>query len=251
MPFGLTNALVTDISYDLLDFYVVVHLDDTIVFSKSEKENVIHVSTVLSILRANSLSPKASKFLFHVSSVEYLTYMVFSVGLKIYQEKVEQILNWPPPVNLKALQSFLGCANFYHGLLKNYPKKISSLTSFLKKYSCFPFNEEALSQFQKLKEAFTTAPILSHFKTSLPTIVETNATNYAFGAVLSQVSDSGYHLIALYSCNPIPAELNYNIHGKELIGIVWALKHWRAFLISLSSPFVVLTNHSYLKYITS
>ncbi|MBW0561303.1 hypothetical protein O181_101018 [Austropuccinia psidii MF-1] len=83
---------------------------------------------------------------------------------------------------------------------------------------------------------------------SLPTIVETDASDYALGAVLSQVSDSGKHPIAFDSRKLIPAELNYEIHDKELLGIVWALKRWRAFLLSLSSPFEVLTNHSSLQY---
>ncbi|MBW0509306.1 hypothetical protein O181_049021 [Austropuccinia psidii MF-1] len=136
------------------------------------------------------------------------------------QAKFQQILNWPPPRNLKDFQSFLGFANFYRRFIKNYSKKISSLTSFLKKDSCFPLNEEALSQFHQLKEAFTTAPILSHFNPSLHTIVETNASNYALGAVLSQVSDSEKHPIAFDSRKLIPAELNYEIHDKELLGIV-------------------------------
>ncbi|MBW0569853.1 hypothetical protein O181_109568 [Austropuccinia psidii MF-1] len=149
--------------------------------------------------------------------------------------------------NPKALQSFVGLANFYRRLIKNYSKKISSLTSCLKKYSCFPLNEEALSQLHQLKESFTTAPVLSHFNPSLPTIVETDASDYALGAIPSQVSDSGKHPIESYSRKLIPEELNYAIHDKELLGIVWALKPWRAFLLSLSSPFEVLTNHSSLQ----
>ncbi|MBW0528964.1 hypothetical protein O181_068679, partial [Austropuccinia psidii MF-1] len=179
------------------------------VFSKSEEEHFTHVSTVLSRLRANNLFAKASKFLFNVSSVEYLGYIVSSEGLKMDQEKVQQILNWPPPRNLKALQSFLGFSNFYRHFIKNYSKKISSLTSFLKNDSCFPLKEEAL---------------------------KTDASDYSLGAVLSQVSDSGKHPISFDSRNLIPAKLNYNIHDKELLGIIWALKRWRAFFLSLSSP---------------
>ncbi|MBW0574828.1 hypothetical protein O181_114543 [Austropuccinia psidii MF-1] len=221
------------------------------VFSKSEEEHFTHVSTVLSRLISNNPFAKASKCLFHVSSVEYLGYDVCYKGLKMDQANVQQILNWPPPRNLKALQSFLGFADFYWHFIKNYLKKISSLTSFLKKDSCFPLNEEALSHFHQLKEAFTTSPVLSHFNPSLPTIVETDASNYALGAVLSQVSDSGKHPIAFNSRKLIPEELNYEIHDKELLGIVWALKRWRAFLLSLSSPFEVLTNHSSLQYFMS
>ncbi|MBW0584770.1 hypothetical protein O181_124485 [Austropuccinia psidii MF-1] len=165
--------------------------------------------------------------------------------------KVQQILNWPQPKNIKALQSFLGFANFYHCFIKNYSKKITSLTSLLKKDSPFIFNEEALSQFQSLKEAFTTAPILSHFNPSLPTIVETDASDYALGAVLSQVNDSGKHPIAFDSCKLLPAELNYEIHDKELLGIVWAFKRWRAFLLSLSNSFEAFTDHSSLQYFMS
>ncbi|MBW0584695.1 hypothetical protein O181_124410, partial [Austropuccinia psidii MF-1] len=221
------------------------------VFSKSEEEHVTHVSTVLSRLRANDLFAKASQCLFHVTSVEYLGYVVSAEGLKMDQEKVQQILNWLPPINLKAPQSFLGFANFYCHFIKNDSKTISSLTSFLKKDSCFPLNEEALRQFNQLKEAFTIASILSHFNPSLPTIVKTNASDYALGAVLSQVSDSGKHPIAFDSCKLLPAELNYEIHDKELLGIVWALKRWRAFLLSISSPFEVLTDHSSLQYFMS
>ncbi|MBW0501901.1 hypothetical protein O181_041616 [Austropuccinia psidii MF-1] len=108
-----------------------------------------------------------------------------------------------------------------------------------------------LGQFHQLKGAFTTTPILSHFNPSLPTIVETDASNYALGAVLGQVTDSGKHPISLDSRKLIPAELNYEINDKELLGVVWALKRWRSFLLSLSSPFEVLTNNSSLQYFIS
>ncbi|MBW0499945.1 hypothetical protein O181_039660 [Austropuccinia psidii MF-1] len=133
--------------------------------------------------------------------------------------KVQQILNWPQPRNIKALQSFLGFSNFYCCFIKNYSKKITALTSLLKKDSPLIFNEEALSQFQSLKEAFTTIAILSHFNPSLPAIVETDASDYALGAVLSQVNDSGKNPIAFDSHKLLPAKLNYEIHDKELLGI--------------------------------
>ncbi|MBW0521458.1 hypothetical protein O181_061173 [Austropuccinia psidii MF-1] len=254
MPFGLTNApasfqnVVNDIFSDFLDIFVVIYLDDIMVFSSSEEEHVKHVASVLQRLRGNNLFSKPSKCVFHASSVEYLGYAVSSDGLKMDSSKVHQILKWPQPKNIKALQSFLGFSNFYCCFIKNYSKKITALTSLLKKYSPFIFNEEALNQFQILKEAFTTAPILSHSNPSLPTIVETDASYCALGAVLSQVNDSGKHPIAIYSCKLLPAELDYEIHDKELLGIFWALKRWRAFLLSLSNSFEVLTDHSSLQY---
>ncbi|MBW0537886.1 hypothetical protein O181_077601 [Austropuccinia psidii MF-1] len=113
------------------------------------------------------------------------------------------------------------------------------------------FNEEALCQFQILKEAFTTAPIVSHFSTSLPTIVETDASDYSLGSVLSHVNYSGKYPMAFDSHKLLPDELNYEIHDKKLLGIVLALKHWRAFLLSLSDSFEFLTDQSALQYFMS
>ncbi|MBW0533713.1 hypothetical protein O181_073428 [Austropuccinia psidii MF-1] len=257
MPFGLTNApscfqdLVNDIFADFLDIFVVVYLDYIMVFSSSEEKHVKHVASVLQILRENNLVSKASKCVLQASSVEYLGYVVSSNVLKMDSSKVQQILNWPQPKNIKALQSFLGFSNLYCFSIKNYSKKITAITSLLKKDSPFNFNEEALSQFQIIKEASTSAPILSHFNPSLLTIVENDASDYAWGAVLSQVNNSGKHPIAFDSCNLLPAELDYEIHDKELLGIVWALKHWKAFLLSLSNPFEVFTDHPSLQYFMS
>ncbi|MBW0465983.1 hypothetical protein O181_005698 [Austropuccinia psidii MF-1] len=162
--------------------------------------------------------------------------------------KAWQILNLPQSKNIKALQSFLGFENLYCCFIKNYSKKITALTSLLKKDSPFIFIEEAFTQFQILKEAFITSPILSHFDPSLPTIIETDASDYASGSVLSQVNDSGKNPIAFDSQKLPPADRNYKIHDKQLLGIVWALKHRRDFLLSLSNSFEVLTDHSYLRY---
>ncbi|MBW0468138.1 hypothetical protein O181_007853 [Austropuccinia psidii MF-1] len=198
IPFGLNNApasfqnLVNDILADFLDIFVVVYLDDIMVFSSSQEEHVKHLTFVLQKLRDNNLFPKASKRASNASNVEYLGYVVSTEGLKMD--------------------------------------------------SC---------KFQILKEAFTTAPIPSHFNPSLPTIVETDASDYAMGSVLSQLIDSGKHPIAFHSSKLLTAELNYEIHDKELLGIVWALKCWRAFLLSLSDSFEVLTDHSSLQYFMS
>ncbi|MBW0499139.1 hypothetical protein O181_038854 [Austropuccinia psidii MF-1] len=179
------------------------------VFSKSEEEHVTHVSTVLSRHRANILSANDSKCLFHVSSVIYLGYAVSSGGLQMDQAKVHQILNWPPPRNLKALQYFLGFANFYRCFIKNDSKR------------------------------------------SVHSPVSSRTIPFSPAIRKLLVSDSGKHPIAFNSRKLIPEELNYEIHDKELLGIVWALKCWRAFLLSLSSPFEVLTNPSSLQYFMS
>ncbi|MBW0481435.1 hypothetical protein O181_021150 [Austropuccinia psidii MF-1] len=216
MLFGLTNEdpasfqnLVNDIFAYLLDIFSAPYLDDIMVFSSSEEEHVKHVASVLQKLEDNNLFAKASKCVFHASNVKYLGYVVSSEGLKMDSSKVPQILNWPQPKNVKALQSFLGFANFYHNSIKYCSKK--SLLS------------------------------LPSLKTNLP--------SSSMRKLL--VNDSGNHPIAFYSCKLLPAELNYEAHDKELLGIVWALKHRRAFLLSLSDSFEVLTDYSSLQYFMS
>ncbi|MBW0505127.1 hypothetical protein O181_044842 [Austropuccinia psidii MF-1] len=141
MPFGLTDSpasfqnLVNDIFADFLDIFVVVYLDDIMVFSSSEEDHVKHVAFVLQKLRDNNFFSKASKWLFHASSVEYLGYVVSSDVLKMDSSKVQQIINWPQPKNIKTLQSLLGFATFHHCFIKNSSKK--TLLSL-------PFSEKTL-----------------------------------------------------------------------------------------------------------
>ena len=170
------------------------------------------------------------------------------------QSKVARILDWPEPSSIKTLQSFLGFANFYCKFIHNYSKKTVNLTSLLKKdhRSKFTFTDKARNEFNFLKSSFTSAPILKHFDCTLFTIVETDASDYALGAVLSQLHSSSIkHPIAFDSRKLLPEECNYKIHEKELLGIVWALKRWRPYLLSLDQPFEVFTDHNSLKYFMS
>ncbi|MBW0494709.1 hypothetical protein O181_034424 [Austropuccinia psidii MF-1] len=131
--------------------------------------------------------------------------------------KVQKVLNEPQPKRFKPLQYFSVFADFYCFFIQNYSKKITALSFCLKKDSPFILNEEALSQFQILKEAFTITPILPHFNPSLPTIAETDTSDYALVAVLSQVNESGQQPISFDSFNILPAELNHQINDKELL----------------------------------
>ncbi|MBW0556360.1 hypothetical protein O181_096075 [Austropuccinia psidii MF-1] len=127
-------------------------------------------------------------------------------------EEIETLLMVVPPA--------------YHHYLDVFSKLKAEKLPPYHAYYPFIFNEETLRQFQILKEAFTTAPILAHVNPSLPTIVETDASVYALSAVLGHVNDSGKHPIAFESRKLLPAELNYGIHDKKLLGIVGALKRW-------------------------
>jgi len=114
------------------------------------------------------------------------------------------------------------------------------------------WTHEAEAAFKKLKERFTTAPILAHFDPTRPVIVETDASDFALGAVLSQRDEKGrLHLVAFHSRKFQPAEINYKIHDKEVLAIVDAFKHWRRYCEGATHQVQVLLDHHNLEYFTT
>ncbi|MBW0484461.1 hypothetical protein O181_024176 [Austropuccinia psidii MF-1] len=171
MPFGLTNAassfqnLSNDISFDLLSVYFMVILEGIMVFSKSEEEHVTHVSTVLSRLRSKNLFSKVLKCLFHASSVECLGYVVSSEGLRMDQCKVHQILNFPPPKNPNALQSFLGFSNSTSSSSRIIPRQQVHSPSSSRKIG---FSTSMRKLLASLTSSKLLSPLLQSFLTSIP-----------------------------------------------------------------------------------
>ena len=258
MPFGLTNApatfqaLMNNILGDLVNDCVVVYLDDILIYSRTKSDHVNHVREVLRRLRANNLYAKGSKCEFHATEVTFLGYVLTQSGLTMDTDKVQRVLDWPAPSSLKGLQSFLGFANFYRRFIKDYSKTITNLTSLVKKDSPFVFTDQARKEFEELKKCFTTAPILRHFDSALHTMVESDASDYAIAGVLSQFLDpavkASKHPVAFESRKLKSNELNYEIHDKELLAIIYCFQKWRAYLFSVSATFEVITDHDALKY---
>jgi transposase InsO family protein len=258
MPFGLTNApsafqnLINDVLREHLDDFVIAYLDDILIYSSDSKVHETHVRLVLELLRKNNLYGKASKCVFQADQVEFLGYVVGRNGIDMDKAKIQTIIDWPPPRNVKAVQSFLGFANFYRRFIRNYSKLVAPMTALTKKDIHFHWTNSCQGAFEALKEKFTTAPILRHFNPEAPTVVETDASDYAIGTIISQMGTDGLlHPVAFDSRKFQPAELNYEIHDKEMLAIVWAFKRWRSLLLSTTSPVTVLTDHLALTYFMS
>ena len=258
MPFGLTNApatfqnLMNDVLREYLDQFVIVYLDDILIYSKNETEHVEHVMLVFNKLRSAGLFCKAEKCEFHKPEVEFLGYVMSSEGVKMDPSKVACIRSWPPPTSVKELQVFLGFANFYRRFIKNYAIVTAPLTTLLKKDVLWNFHTAALQAFETLKSAFITAPILMHFDPSLKIVIETDASDYALGAILSQIHpDNRTHPVAFYGRKFSAAEINYDIYDKEMLGVISAIQEWRAYLEGSRLPFTILTDHKNLEYFTS
>ena len=261
MPFGLTNApavfqsMMVDIFRDILDVFVVVYLDDLLIFSEDFDSHVAHVREVLSRLREFKLYAKASKCVFHADSVEFLGFVVSAGGVRMAEDKVAAIKDWPVPRRVKDVQSFLGFCNFYRRFIKSFSENSRVLSDLTKKDVAWNWTPECQAAFEKLKSSILNAPSVHHPNFDLPFVLETDASDFAVGAVLSQPVDLD-HLddlrpVGFYSRKLLPAEVNYDIHDKELLAILCALDHWSHYL--LGSPFKirVYSDHRNLVYFRS
>ena len=216
MPFGLTNApavfqcLVNDILRDMLGRFVFVYLDDILIFSKDPTEHVQHVRQVLQRLLENRLYAKAEKCEFHAATVSFLGYVVSHGQVKMDSTKVQAVQEWPRPESRKQLQRFLGFANFYRRFIRNYSRVAEPLTSLTSVNRPFTWTTETESAFQRLKDLFTSAPILTQPDPTHQFVVEVDASNIGVGAVLSQRSpeDGKLHPCAYFSCRLSPSERN-------------------------------------------
>jgi hypothetical protein len=148
MPFGLTNApaafqrFINDIFDDLLDVSVLAYLDDILIYSDNLDDHRKHVKEVLRRLRAHGLYARGDKCEFHKEEVEFLGYIVSKDGLRMSEDKVKTILEWPEPRKVKDIQSFLGFANFYRRFIYNYSDLTVPLTHLTKKGITWSFTEE-------------------------------------------------------------------------------------------------------------
>ena len=253
MPFGLTNApstfqaFLNSIFTSELDIFLVIYLDDLLIFSKSQESHIEHVKTVLQKLRENHLFLKPEKCSFHSDRIEFLGYEISPDGLKMSPSKISSIREWPGPRNIKDVQAFLGFANFYRRFIPQYSALTNPLTSLLKKDSLFAWESSQQEAFQKLISIFTSSPVLCHFDPSLPIILETDASDFAIGGVLSQIHlDTITRPVAFYSRKLTPAEVNYDVYNKEMLAIVETIRNWRCYLEGYS--FTIYTDHKNLSF---
>ncbi|RAL65934.1 hypothetical protein DID88_005595 [Monilinia fructigena] len=259
MPFGLTNApatfmrLMNNVLSPYLDTCCICYLDDILVYSSNEDQHIKDVSSILESLAKVDLLCKPSKCEFHVTETEFLGFTVSSQGLKMSKDKVKAVLEWKQPNTIKELQSFLGFVNFYRRFIRGYSGIATSLTNLTKKnQGSFEWTVEAQEAFDTLKQAVAKEPILLTFDPEKPIIVETDSSDFAIGAVLSQPGQNEkYQPIAFYSRKLSPAELNYEIYDKELLAIVDAFREWRVYLEGSKYTVQVYTDHKNLVYFTT
>ena len=205
MPFGLTNApaifqhLMNDVFREFLDHFVVVYLDNILIFSKNEKDHKNHVRLVLEKLHSVGLYAKLEKCVFHQPQVEFLSCIISREGLLMDPKKIEAVISWKRPSIIRDVQCFLGFVNFYWIFIQNYSKIAAPLTKLTCKNK-LEWSVEADQAFEALKKAFTIVPILIHPNFQKPFFLENDASDFVLEAVLSQPNEDGrLHLVAFHS----------------------------------------------------
>lgn len=200
MPLGLSNApevfqaLVNDVLWDFLYRFVFVYLDDILIFSHTPEDHILHVHRVLQRLLENRLFVKVEKCDFNNPSVSFLGYIIESRQVRTDPEKIRAVEEWPVPDNIKQRQRFLGFANLYRHFIRDSSHVVAPLIRLTSAKVPFKWSDEAEKSFLKLKNRFTSAPILVNPDPSRQFIVEVDASDIGVGAVLSQRSPSDLKL---------------------------------------------------------
>ncbi|QRW18204.1 Transposon Tf2-12 polyprotein [Rhizoctonia solani] len=222
---------------DLLDVYVIIYLDDILVFSLNEKDHKAHVREVLKRLQDNDLFCNIEKCHFHVKKIDYLGFIISEFGIEVDQSKVTDAMNWSTPKNVKNIQEFLGFVNFYRQFIPNFGNMARPLYNLLKKDSTWKWEQAEQQSFDGLKKCLTSAPLLLQPDTTKQFYVECDALDYATGAILSQRNLEGKLApVAYLSKSLSPAEKNYDIFDKELLAVIRAFKEWRHLLEGSELP---------------
>ena len=274
LPMGLTNApaafmsLMEDTFRDELNKFVLLFLDDILIYSDTLEEHAAHIATVLERLRDRKLFAKRSKCAFFCSEVEFLGHHVGRNGLRMVESKVASVQDWPTPTCQSDVEQFLGLAGYYRPFIKDLSRlaaPLAALTGRVRKgkgvkpagggkptqtqRKLWHWGTREDEAFAAVKRAITQAPCLAIADASKPFVVHTDASGYATGAVLMQDHGRGLQPIEFMSVKMTDAQRNYPVHEQELLAITNALHKWSHHL--RDRRFTVITDHQSLQYVES
>jgi hypothetical protein len=192
MSFGVTNApgvfmeYMNRIFHDYLDRFVVVFIDDTLIYSKSEEGHAEHLRIVLQVLKDKKLYAKLSKCEFWLKEVSFLGHIISGSGIAVDPSKVEAISQWETPKSVTEIRSFLGLAGYYCRFMEGFLKIALQLTQLTCKGKAFVWDAQCENSFNELKRRLTTAPILILPKSDEPFVVYCDASKLGLRGVLMQ-----------------------------------------------------------------
>jgi hypothetical protein len=249
MSFGLMNAptyfmyLMNKVFLEYLDKFVVVFIDDILIYSKMKAEHEEHLRLVLEKLRINQLYAKFSKCKFWLTHVAFLGHVISAGGVSVDPGKVRDVLNWKPPTNVSLIHSFLGLESYYHMFIQDFSKISKPMTRLHEKGKVFKWTQDCQVNFEELKKRLTTAQVLVLPDLSKKFDIYCDASRQGLGCVLMPDGQ-----VVLYASRQLRKhEENYPTHDLELAAVVHALKIWRHYLIGHRCE--IYSGHKSLKYI--
>ncbi|GJU85879.1 putative reverse transcriptase domain-containing protein [Tanacetum coccineum] len=249
MPFGLTNAsavfmdLMNRVCKPYLDKFVIVFIDDILIYSRNKEEHEEHLKLILELLKKEELYAKFSKCEFWIPKVQFLGHVIDSKGIHVDPAKIESIKDWASPKSATEIRQFLGLAGYYRRFIEGFSKIAKPMTKLTQKNVKFDWGEKEEAAFQLIKQKLCSAPILALPKGSENFIVYCDASHKGLGAVLMQ----NEKVIAYASRQLKIHEKNYTTHDLELGAVVFALKIWRHYLYGTRCT--VFTDHKSLQHI--
>ncbi|GJT35964.1 putative reverse transcriptase domain-containing protein [Tanacetum coccineum] len=249
MPFGLTNApavfmdLMNRVCKPYLDKFVIVFIDDILIYSKNKQEHKEHLKQILELLKKEELYAKFSKCEFWIPKVQFLGHVIDSKGIHVDPAKIESIKDWASPKSPTEIHQFLGLAGYYQRFIEGFSKIAKPMTKLTQKKVKFVWGNKQEAAFQLLKQKLCSAPILALPEGSEDFIAYCDASKKGLGAVLMQREK----VIAYASRQLKIHEKNYTTHDLELGAVVFALKIWRHYLYGTKCT--VFTDHKSLQHI--
>ncbi|KAL0539843.1 hypothetical protein IC582_024064 [Cucumis melo] len=248
MSFGLTNApavfmdLMNRVFREFLDTFVIVFIDDILIYSKTEAKHEKHLRMVLQTLRDNKLYAKFSKCEFWLKQVSFLGHVVSKAGVSVDPAKIEAVTGWTRPSTVSEVRSFLGLAGYYRRFVENFSRIATPLTQLTRKGAPFVWSKACEDSFQNLKQKLVTAPVLTVPDGSGSFVIYSDASKKGLGCVLMQQGK-----VVAYASRQLKShEQNYPTHDLELAAVVFALKIWRHYLYG--EKIQIFTDHKSLKY---
>ncbi|WMV24317.1 hypothetical protein MTR67_017702 [Solanum verrucosum] len=248
MSFGLNNTptafmdLMNRVFIQYLDMFVIVFVDDILIYSRSENEHIDHLRIVLQILNDQQLYAKFSKCEFWLRSVAFLGHIVSSKGIEVDPKKTEAVKSWPRPLSPTDIRSFLGLADYYRRFVEGFSSIASPLTSLTQKKAKFLWSKACEKSFQELKDRLTSTLVLTLLEGTDGFVVYCDASKVGLGCVLMKNGK-----VIAYASRQLKVHgKNYPTHDLELAAVVFALKIWRHYLYGAHVD--VFTNHKSLQY---
>ena len=255
LPFGLQNSSSTfqrlmDGVLSGCESFAKAYIDDIVVHSCTWEEHVAHVDAVLTKIQGAGLTVKPVKCKLAMRKVSFLGHEVGSGTINPMCDKIEAVRDFPRPLSKKNVRAFLGLTGYYRKFIANFAAMAKPLTDLTKKNlpNTVSWNEECEIAFVELKKCLISKPVLSAPAFDREFMLQTDASNYGIGAVLSQIDSEGQeHPIVFLSKKLLSNEENYSVPEKETLAIVWGMQKLRYYL--LGCKFIVLTDHRALKWL--